>query len=719
MHMPESQDDRAAQNQNMKISFQLCLLIVLAAHAAVTAAESPTEGQATVDTSKWECKYCQFEEGTSGTLELGLGYVSDDSFKFGEYTGLNEKGGFFVGNASVRFRGEEAHYWDINATNLGLDSRALSAETGTQGKYKLFLNYSELPHYISDSARTPFLGSGSGSLVLPGSWVTANDTGSMTALAGSLQPVDLETKRKNLGVGATFLPAPEWQYAINIRHDTREGTKRIAGTFFTISSAQLVQPVDYVTDQVDASASYTGRKWQARIAYYASTFKNDIPSLTWQNPYTATVGETTGQLALPPENEFHQILAMVGYQFSNRTSATADIAVGRMKQNESFLPATLNSTLPGYPFALPRTSLDGEVDTLNANLKLSSRFTDRLRLNAVYSHNDHDNQTPQATYNWVATDYSVATPRTNLPYSFTQNKLKLSADYDSSAKSRTSVGYDYETVERTYQQVTKSNEDTLWAKFSTRALQNIDTSFRIAHAVRDKSGEEVVPGLTPPENPLMSKYNQANRTRNSAGFRTDVAASEAVNVGFGLDYSKDDYSDSAIGLTESKDLSLSGDVSMMFTKKTSAHFFVNLEQIRSIQVGSQSVSAPDWTGTNKDIIHVLGVGAKHALIEDKLDVGADYTISQSRGEVSTVVTGVPQPGFPDLEARLNSLKLYATYRLKDNMSLHGAYWYERYTSQNWMLDGVTPSTIPNVLSFGEQPPSYQVNVITLALRYKF
>jgi hypothetical protein len=36
-----------------------------------------------------------------------------------------------------------------------------------------------------------------------------------------------------------------------------------------------------------------------------------------------------------------------------------------------------------------------------------------------------------------------------------------------------------------------------------------------------------------------------------------------------------------------------------------------------------------------------------------------------------------------------------------------------------MLDGVTPSTIPTVLAFGEQPPSYHVNVITLSVRYKF
>ena len=157
----------------MKISLQLVLLIMFSAQAAVvTAADTSTSsGQGAVDTSQWECKYCAFEQGTSGTLELGLGNVSKDSYKFGEYTGLNEQGGFLIGNAAARLRGKDANYWNVDASNLGLDSRSLSAESGTQGKYRLFLKYDEIPHFISDSAVTPFIGSGGGSLVLPGGWV--------------------------------------------------------------------------------------------------------------------------------------------------------------------------------------------------------------------------------------------------------------------------------------------------------------------------------------------------------------------------------------------------------------------------------------------------------------------------------------------------------------------------------------------------------------------
>lgn len=702
----------------MKISKQLFLLLTLSAQATAAAAadSSAGGGEASVDTSQWKCKFCAFEEGRSGTLDVGLGYVSDDSYKFGEYTGLNQKGGFFVGNASVRSRGEDAGYWNIDASNLGVDSRSLSVEGGKQGAYKMFLKYNELPHFISDSVVTPFAGSGGTSLTLPSGWVPAGTTSGMTALAGSLHGVDLDTKRQRLDVGVSLIPASLWQYGINFRHETKEGTQRIAGTFLITSSAQLVQPVDYVTDQAEAFASYNGAKWQTRFSYNASIFRNSNDSLTWQNPYTPVSGATTGQLALPPDNLFHQILALVGYQFSDRTRATADIAFGRMTQDEKFLAPTLNSTLT-VP-ALPRSSLDGKVNTLNANFKLTSVLTDKLRLNAAYSYNDRDNKTAQAAFPWVTTDSSVNPARTNLPYSFTQNTLKLSADYQVVTGIRTSVGFDNDSHKRTFQEVDKTRENTIWGKISARTRDDIDLTLKVAHAKRDRSGYEAVPEITSLENPLLTKYNMASRTRSSAGLRVDVAAGEAVNIGFGLDVAKDEYPDSVLGLTNSRDFNLSGNASVLLTRKTSLHFFLNHEEIHSKQTGSQTFSTPDWTGQNDDTIDVVGFGVRRAVVTKKLDVGADYTVTQSHGAI-TVNTVTPTPLFPDLVSRLDTLKLYATYRLKDNMSLQGAYWYERYQSENWMLDGVTPSTISNVLSFGEQPPSYHVNVITLALRYKF
>ncbi len=131
----------------MKTSNQLLLLGMLSALSPAAVADGPA-GPAAVDTSQWKCESCKFAQGLSGSVDVGAGSVSDKSAKFGDYTGLNKKGGYAIGGASSSYRGKDADYWRFNASNLGLDSRSVDAEGGQQGKYKLLFNYDELPHYV-------------------------------------------------------------------------------------------------------------------------------------------------------------------------------------------------------------------------------------------------------------------------------------------------------------------------------------------------------------------------------------------------------------------------------------------------------------------------------------------------------------------------------------------------------------------------------------------
>ena len=183
-------------------------------------------------------------------------------------------------------------------------------------------------------------------------------------------------------------------------------------------------------------------------------------------------------------------------------------------------------------------------------------------------------------------------------------------------------------------------------------MDKVDLTLKLAHGERKGSAYQVVPGIQPPENPLLRKFNMANRDRDSAGLRIDIAATDSVNVGLGAESTKDDYSDSAIGLTSGRDLNLNADVTWVVTEQTSLHFFANHQEIKSTQRGSQTYSVADWAGENKDTIDTFGIGVKHAAIKDKLDIGADYTYSRSRSDIS-VNTGASNSAFPQLihEAR--------------------------------------------------------------------
>src|SRR3990172_4798301 len=60
-----------------------------------------------------------------GEVEIGVGYVNQDSFKFGDYTGLEDHGPYFIGNMDLTGRdNESANYWKIQADNLGLRSKS-------------------------------------------------------------------------------------------------------------------------------------------------------------------------------------------------------------------------------------------------------------------------------------------------------------------------------------------------------------------------------------------------------------------------------------------------------------------------------------------------------------------------------------------------------------------------------------------------------------------
>jgi len=91
-------------------------------------------------------------------LEVGIIYVSEDSFKSGEYTGLEEEG--FHGNINFSIISPSAYdsddekkiFYEITGTNLGLSSRSIFAEYGELGKYDVYFDYDELPHFQYDDA---------------------------------------------------------------------------------------------------------------------------------------------------------------------------------------------------------------------------------------------------------------------------------------------------------------------------------------------------------------------------------------------------------------------------------------------------------------------------------------------------------------------------------------------------------------------------------------
>ena len=680
----------------------------------------------------WRCKFCEFEETQwIHEIELGLLYLSDSSFKYGRYIGLEDEGYDLITNYSGRFRDEDGYYVDIAAAELGLDSRSLSIAGGRQGRSSYLFHYNETPYLVSDSGQTPFNGVGDNGLALPGNWVGADETGDMSSLEQSLNSVDIHSKRKDLTFAYNHSLNSRIEYFLKFEHLRKDGIQSLGGSFgvddgFSTVAAILPSPIDYVTNQLDIGLNYHYNKWNASVAYFGSFFTNEYDSLTWENPFedpgSTKPGSvsTEGRLALAPDNTFHQLRVSATYQFSTRTRFFGSASVGRMLQDENFLPYSVNAGLATE--ALPVSSLDGTINTSDIRLGISASPTRKLSINARFKQNERDNQTDSNTYSYVITDTQTSLmPRTNLPYSFRKAELELSARYRLTRDISIQGGVDRRTEERTDQEVDKTTDDTGWAKAHFNVFGVVDAETKLSRSSRDIDDYLQVDEIVLPENPLLRKYNMADRDRDQADVQFNISPTGKIDIGVFGTYAKDDYEKSQIGLTENIYVATGLDISLFPTKFLDLHAFVTKESYESSQAGSQTFSEPDWHADSEDETTTTGITANFHIIEDVLDIGVSLTHTETVESMtlSSDTLTLSLQSLPDATTEFQSGNVFINYAISETMSLKLSYVYEKYEETDFAIADITASTLSDILLLGQEDDDYEVHLLAASVRYKF
>ncbi len=710
-------------------------------------------------------------------IELGVGYTNIDSYKFGEYTGLNEDGAFPIANIHLLSRpawdsGDTPRYWELDGTNLGIESRSVRGEYGVQGNYELFIEYDQIPHYQFNDGKTPYIGAGGSSLTLPGSWVPSTTTAGMTQLLPGLRGINVETERKNLGAGVLKHLSLQWKIGVDFHHDTKEGID-IIGASFGVNGGNpramlLPEPVDYETNRVGFFAEYVDKKSLFRLDYELSVFNNDNPSLTFRNPY-ALVGPgpggpwppTTipgaaayptgvGQMALPPDNLAHSFSLSGARTLGMTSRVSASLTHTRYEQDEAFLPYSANTALTvGTP--LPRNSLDGVISTTIFDLGYTSRPTQKLDVAARYRYGYRDNDTPKDTFIYIINDTQdqPAAPggnnaRINLPYgSGTEHKITLDGGYRVISNTKLSLGYQFEQIERDYSEVEKTRENTVSAKISSSPFETASGWIRYAYSARTGSSYQgnklyldshADPSSTFENDPRLRKYNIADRNRNEVRGVLNYMPHPRYSVGLDASFSLDDYDETQIGLTEQRMSSFTLDFAVNPRDDITANVFATYQNLRGDQdgcdwggsAGNTCITSPattlqSWTAEIEDRIFTLGVGADWQ-INSRLGVGTNILFSRALTEVD--VTNSPSAAtatapLPDIVSHWYSLGLHLNYKLKKNMEARLGYAYEYLQTDDWAVDNVGVDTIPTVITLGEASPNYNGHIFGLALSYKY
>ena len=697
-----------------KFGFSISTLLpvlLLSANSQVAQAEDAPEP------TIYGCKQCVKYTGWRGSIDFGATYINNDSYRFGDYRGLEEEGLYAAVDGDIHYRNLEGNYFDMYARNLGYESREIDMRGGNQGFYEIRFGWQEIPRWLGYGTQTPFLGVGSDSLTLPDDWVRANTTVGMDALQSSLMLEPLKTKRKILDAGATLKFLSNWSYRIDYQRQKKKGIRTLGAGLFFSNASILPAPIDFTTDLFDTALTWSNKRAQVELGFISSKFDNGNSSLTWQNPFSSLPELSVFRAALEPGNKFHQFNLSGAFAITPRIRLSGQAAMGRMKQNDPFLPYTTNPEYSDLP--LPRESLNGKVDTNTYNFagKLYARVNNKLSFTARGKWDKRDNKTPVDLYTPVITDLLTVGPRYNRPYSYKRQKYSADLRYRLDPKIGLSGGVRQYNMDRTLQRVERTKETTWWGQAKVNPTFNTEFRFKGEWADRDISDYLPLDDDGTIDNPLFRKFNMADRDRDRILVEFDYMPIDSFSITLGYIHAKSSYKESVLGLQKSVDESYSVNLNYAISSKVNAYAFYNLDYLDADLLNTTGGNSGQWSARTQDRIETSGIGLS-ATISEKSSLGVDYVYSGSRGKI-LVQTSADEPPFDPLKTSLKNFKLHFDYDFSDSWGYKLYAEREQYDSSDWAIDGLGVDGISSVLSMGEQSPEYSVWYYRFQISYRF
>ena len=688
----------------MKLARQLALFVLL----------MPVAAQADVDVSEWLCESCPFEDGYHADYEAGTTYVSDEDVRFGNVTGYDTDGLYLnVDGDGVYTRNGYRQSWRVE--DLGLDSRVVNIAGGKQGSYGYELEFSELPARVLGSTESIFDYS-SGELLLPSSWVAANTTSGFTALGDSLKPQSIESDRQTMQLGGHWNSSDAIELYADYSRQTRDGIDIKSGAGFS-QAALLPRRIDYATDRADVGIRFRARNGSLTLAYHGSYFDNKNSALIWQTPFTAPAGATQLAMAEAPDNNFQQLSFSGAFHADFWNSVMAfSVAAGRGEQDETFLDYSSNPNI--VTGALPRSSLQGEVNSSNYALTITARPANRVRVRLSYRYDDRDNTTAVDDWSRIITDIVPSGEvQQNVAYSFTRSRLSASADMRVFDTLRVSAGYDRSELDRDFQEVAEQTEDSGWGQVRWRPATWFELRARGGTSRRDIDRYDDGLAVANGQNPLLRKYNLAYRYREFGELSASISPSaKPVSLTATAFSANDSYSESELGLTESDETRYTVDLSWAASDAVSTYLMFGSESVEAEQLGSAMFSTADWRAAHDDGFDHWGIGLRWRQPDGNFDLRLDFSNGDGDTDILVNNNGAAS-ALPVLRSSLDSLRAELAWRWSDKLDLTLDVRYESFLTEDWALAGVAADTLPTILTLGAEPYDYDIWAFGIGFRY--
>lgn len=619
------------------------------------------------------------------SISLGIGYASDDSRRFGQYTGITEEGGYGLVDISIANRNDDTGTWMLlEGRNLGLDNRDLRFEHRRQGDWGYFLEYSQIPRFEPFTPTTAVTGIGSPNLTVP-----------VPAAPGV--PVEMKTTRDVMGFGADKAFAEKFDVKVRYQQQEKNGERLFArGTTGAAGFQFTPEPINSTTRMLETTVGFADKKLQITGGYYGTLYDNHNPAL-----YITEVGAGApsglngfSPMGLPPDNQAHQLYVAGGYSLTDTARTTFKAAYTHATQNDTFI-------LPSP--ATGRTDLGGVVDTTQLQAGFTARPLPKLSVLANLRHENRDDKTPVADYFAITTGTTYTGE--NEPRSIKTNNAKLEATYSLPLQLRMTGGVDYDQKERNYSpvRVVSARAETSELSYRLALRRSIsDTLTGSLSAIRSQRGgsEFLTTVLTTaaPGSNLIAPIHLADRERDKVRLALNWMPVELLNVQLSADTARDDYDARTadnLGPRQGTAENYALDMQFVFSEawQLTAWASRNKNQIdqatceaaSSAGVCPNTVADPYWQVSLRNLGISSGLGLR-AKPMSKLELGIDLQHSvyddEYRQQTISPVGAVPL-AIPDIETRITTIRLSAKYALMKNAGVRFDYAYQRWTSDDW------------------------------------
>jgi len=714
--------------------------------------------------------------GVSGEVQLGLIQKDVDtiSSKFTEYRDVPN--GVVV--PFFRLRG---HRGDLRYMAAGRNVQQGDQEYAFRLDHRKWMvdgDYNQIPHRFGNDGRTLLQQTGPGVFELSDtlqrnhqSVLEATNPRSLINYAylnNLLRPslaaanhVDLALERERTRL--LFEVNPSEPLAITVRYlrERRTGDRAAAGTSFGFGNmVETPEPVHYLTQDFSAAGQLDGTWGSVRAGLQYNSFANRITTLTFDNPFRATDstdpsaytapgagsvgGPAFGVVALPPDNEALTGSALALFRLPGRTRVSASVSIGSWRQNDTpFIPFSTNTAITTPVVAtdlasLPARALDGRIGVTTFMAYASSHPADRLSLTARFRRYDLDNKTERLRFPGYVRFDGVweDIPRISVPYGYTSDRFDGTGGYDF-GRVTLEAFVRHIAFDRTFRETEQTRENGVGAAVRLRASDWAVLRGSVEHARRDfdryhfeESEEASYQDPGPPVNlPELRRYDQAKRDFDRVNTQLILTPGGEVGVTLAYSVTRDDYTESAFGLTEANYQVLSADADYTPSARWSVYGFYSRERNVNHQRGRQSGATPsinpldDWTSDVTDTVDSVGGGVNVALVPDKWTWNSfgRYQKVDGRNDLFSPPGGTPDIAFPidrfD-DTRILTVSSEVAYRASTRWSVGMGAWYEDYEADDAATTGLV-YYVPGSFFLAANDGNYRSITGWLKLTYRF